>query len=231
MNIKQLPLSERPRERLRMQGADALSTVELLAILLSTGTKKRPVLELAAHLLSCYGSLEKLMQASVEELMEIEGIGPAKAIQLKAALVLAYKATHEMRPLAPIIYSKEAFELIKQEAKELKQEAIFVVLKDIKERLISVERVGIGTLSQVLFHPREIFYPAVRHKAHSIIVAHNHPSGDATPSKMDFELTKHLIKSSQVMGIHLDDHLIVGRGSYFSFKNAGYFEGAQRALA
>jgi DNA repair protein RadC len=171
------------------------------------------------------------MQASVEELMEIEGIGPAKAIQLKAALALAHKASHEMRPLAPIVYSKEAFELIKQEAATLKQEAIFVVLKDIKERLISVERVGVGTLSQVLFHPREIFYPAVRHKAHSIIVAHNHPSGDATPSKIDFELTKHLIRSSQVMGIHLDDHLIVGRGSYFSFKNAGYFEGAQRGLA
>jgi DNA repair protein RadC len=224
MNIKQLPISERPRERLRMQGSDALSTVELLAILLSTGTKKTPVMDLAARILARFGSLEKLICSSLEELMEIDGIGPAKAIQLKAAFALAHKASNEMRPEPPKIGSKEAYELLRSEVANLTQETLFVVLKDVRERLISVEKVGVGTLSQVLYHPREIFYPAVRHKAYSIIVAHNHPSGDTTPSKADYNLTKHLIGSSKVMGIHLDDHLIVGARSYFSFMNAGHFE-------
>ncbi|MGH2638505.1 MAG: JAB domain-containing protein, partial [Rhabdochlamydiaceae bacterium] len=157
MNVRELPLSERPRERLRQQGAEALSTVELLAILLSTGTKKAPVLDLSAQLLSHFGSLKKLMSSSVEELMEIEGIGPAKAIQLKAALALAQKVFNESQPTPPTINTPEAYELVRFELAPLKQEALFVVLKDVKGRLISVEKVSIGTLSEVLVHPREVF--------------------------------------------------------------------------
>lgn len=228
MNVRELPLSERPRERLRKQGAEVLSIVELLAILLSTGTKKIPVLDLAARVLSHFGSLKRVMSCSVEELIKIEGIGPAKAVQLKAALCLAHKAFQETHPVSDSIDSKEAYELVRAELSALKQEALFVILKDVKGRLISVEKVSIGTLSQVLVHPREVFFPAVRHMASSLILAHNHPSGDPTPSKADLDITRHLIKSSQVMGIYLDDHLIVGASSYVSLKCEGYFGSAPR---
>ena len=222
MNVRELPLAERPRERLRTHGAEVLTTVELLAILLSTGTKKLPVLDLAAQILTRFGSLQKLIAASVEELMEVEGIGPAKAVQLKAALSLAHKAIQETLPPSESIDSHEAYELVKGELTTLKQEALYVILKDVKGRLISVERVSVGTLAEVLVHPREIFFPAVRRKAFSIILAHNHPSGDPTPSKADLDLTRHNIRSSQVMGIYLDDHLIIGSSSYCSLKNEGY---------
>ncbi len=230
MNVRELPLSERPRERLRQQGADALSTMELLAILLSTGTKKTPVLDLSARLLSHFGSLKKLMCSSVEELMEIDGIGPAKAIQLKAALALAQKVYNEIQPTPPSIDSKDAYELVRFELSPLKQEALYVILKDVKGRLISVEKVSIGTLSEVLVHPREVFFPAVRHKASSLILAHNHPSGDPTPSDADLEMTRHLIRSSRIMGIHLDDHLIIGAASYVSLKQEGYIASVPRCL-
>jgi DNA repair protein RadC len=228
MNVRELPLAERPRERLRSHGAEALSTIELLAILLSTGTKKLPVMDLAARILTHFGSLKRLISCSIEELMEIDGIGPAKAVQLKAALSLAHKAIQESHPASESIDSKEAYELVRYEFSSLKQEALFVVLKDVKGKLISVEKVSIGTLSEVLVHPREVFFPAVRHKASSLIIAHNHPSGDPTPSNADLEMTRHLIKSSRVMGIDLDDHLIVGANSYISLKNSGYFASAPR---
>ena len=229
MNVRELPLSERPRERLRYQGADALSTVELLAILLSTGTKKTSVLDLAAKLIAHFGSLKKLIASSVEELMEIDGIGPAKAIQLKASLALAQKAFQECHP-ERVVDTQEAYELVRYELAPLKQEALYVILKNIKGRLISVEKISVGTLSEVLIHPREVFFPAVRHKASSFILAHNHPSGDPTPSSADVEITRHLMKSGRVMGIDLEDHLIIGATSFISLKNAGYFAPVPKSL-
>lgn len=223
MNVRELPLNQRPRERLRLQGAEALSTQELLAILLSTGTKKTPVLDLSAKLLSRFGSLSRLIHASVEELTEIEGIGPAKAIQLKAALALAQKASQESPSHKAAVTTEEAYELVRYTLSPLKQEALYVILKDVKGKLISVEKVSVGTLSEVLVHPREVFFPAVRHKASSLILAHNHPSGDPTPSPADLHMTRHLIHSAKVMGIGLDDHLIIGSSSYVSLRNAGYF--------
>lgn len=222
MNVKQLPLSERPRERLRHQGAEALSTVELLAILLSTGTKKTPVLALATELLSHFGSLKRLTGSSVEELMEVEGIGPAKAIQLKAALALALKVFSDTSQTSSCINTEEAYELVRFEMAPLKQEVLYAVLKDVRGRLITIEKISVGTLSEVLVHPREVFFPAVRHKASSLILAHNHPSGDPTPSSADLEMTRHLIRSSRVMGIRLDDHLIVGATTYTSLRREGY---------
>src|SRR5689334_8480815 len=131
MNIKKLPPAERPRERLRHQGPEALSVIELLAIILSTGTQKTSVLDLSAKILTHFGSLRRLMHASVEELMEIKGIGLAKAVQLKAALSLAQKASHESYSLAPSIGALQAYELVRCELQFLKQEVLFVILKDI----------------------------------------------------------------------------------------------------
>ena len=153
MNIKELPLAERPRERLCQQGPEVLSIVELLAIILSTGTQKTSVLDLSAKILAHFGSLKRLTQASVQELMEIKGIGMAKAVQLKAALSLAQRASYESFSFAPLVDTQQAYELVRLELETLKQEALFVILKDIKGRLISVEKVSIGTLSEVLVHP------------------------------------------------------------------------------
>jgi DNA repair protein RadC len=216
-----IPLGERPRERLLHKGAESLSLAELIAILLVTGTQEKSVLLLAQELVLKFGDIHGLLEASVEELKEVKGIGEAKAIQLKAAFAIAQKAQ-------AIPYSKpflrtpeEAFRFAKQEIAAEKQEVLLVLLRDIKGRLIHHERVSVGTLSEVLVHPREVFFPAVKHKAYSLILAHNHPSGDPTPSECDFELTRLLLNSSRVMGIHLDDHLIVSRNSFVSLRERG----------
>ncbi len=221
MSLKELPSSERPRERLLKCGVEALSLAELLAIVLTTGTQGSSVLHVARTLICEFGGLEGLLEASVEELMEIKGIGKAKAIQLKAVFGIALKRQPPAEGAR--IGASEAYALLKESLSSQKQEMLFVVLKDVKEKLICLEKVGVGTLSEVLIHPREIFYPAVRHKASSFILIHNHPSGDPTPSKADLEMTRHLIQSSQVMGIRLDDHVIVGRNSFFSLQEKGLF--------
>lgn len=222
MNLRNLPAQERPRERLLHVGPEALSLAELLAILLTTGTKDKSVLELAHEIVSRFGSLENLLGASIEELMEVKGIGKAKAIQLKAAFGIALKSSQKTFTATHPIEAQEAYELVRHDLAHQKQEMLMVILKDVKGRLITLEKVSIGTLSDVLVHPREIFFPAVRHKASSLILAHNHPSGDPTPSAADLELTRHLIRSSRIMGIHLDDHLIIGASSFISLRASGY---------
>ncbi len=221
MNFREIPLSERPRERLQNHGVEALSLAELLAILLSTGTTGKSVIELSHELVSRFHHLEGLLEASISELMEVKGIGKAKAIQLKAAFGIALKRSPSSSKLK--ITAKEAYELIKDELQDQKKEILKVILKDVKGKLIAQETVSIGTLSEVLIHPREVFYPAVRHCANSMIIAHNHPSGDPTPSKEDLTLTRHLLKSSEIMGIGLDDHLIIGASRFVSLKQLGIF--------
>ncbi|HUD01977.1 MAG TPA: DNA repair protein RadC [Rhabdochlamydiaceae bacterium] len=222
MNLRKLPAQERPRERLVRFGPEALSLAELLAILLATGTKDKSVLELAHEMVVRFGSLQCLLEASIEEMMEVKGIGPAKAIQLKAAFGIALKTSQKTFIAKDPIHTREAYELVRHDLADQKQEMLMVILKDVKGRLIALEKVSIGTLSDVLVHPREIFFPAVRHKASSLILAHNHPSGDPTPSIADLELTKHLIRSSRIMGIHLDDHLIIGSSSFVSLRESGF---------
>lgn len=222
MRLKALPIEERPRERLIQQGIDALSLTELFAIVLGHGTQGKSVLDLAKELLVHFGSLDKLFDASITELMQIKGIGRAKAVQLKAVFGIVLKCRRS--PLSPgaIISHEEAYRIAKGEIEHYKQEVLLVLLRDVKGCLIHQEQVARGTLTQVLAHPREIFYPAVRHKAYSFILAHNHPSGDPTPSHADLELTRALIQSSRVMGIGLDDHLIIGKDSYISLREKGY---------
>lgn len=216
-----MPLEDRPRERLLRYGVESLSLPELLAILLSTGTKGKSVLQLSQELLMHFGDLNGLLEASITELTEIKGIGKAKAIQLKAAFGIALRQSHT--PASPFIAKpRDAFEIVREEIALQKQELLVILLRDVKGRMIHRERVSQGTLSEVLVHPREVFYPAVRHKAHSLIIAHNHPSGDPTPSNADLELTRLLMHSSKVMGIGLDDHLIIGKDSFISLREKGY---------
>ncbi len=217
-----LPVTELPRERLLQYGVDALSVSELLAILLVTGTKGKSVLQLADELLSKFRDLNGLLDASIEELMEVKGIGQAKAIQLQAVFGIALKSKKNYLCERYLVETPEkAFALARQEIAHHKQEVLLVILRDAKTQLIHCEKVSVGTLSEVLVHPREVFYPAVRHKAHSLILAHNHPSGDPTPSPADLELTRLLLHSSRVMGIGLADHLIIGSGCFVSLKEKG----------
>lgn len=220
--IHSIPEEERPRERLLRHGQEALSLADLLAILLGTGTRGKSVLLLAQEMLLQFGGLAGLLEASIEELKQVKGIGDAKAIQLKAAFGIAQRSVKDSLVAKPGLHTPDqAYAIAQQVIAHEKQEVLLVLLKDIKGRLIHQEKVSIGTLSEVLVHPREVFYPAVRHKAFSIIVAHNHPSGDPTPSQADLELTGVLLQSSRVMSIRLDDHLIVCPQSYVSLRERG----------
>ncbi|MES2344585.1 MAG: DNA repair protein RadC [Chlamydiota bacterium] len=218
-----LPQDERPRERLLHFGIEALSLSELLAIVLGTGTKGKNVLQLADELLMRFQGLNGLLEASVEELSEIKGIGKTKAILLQAVFGIALKSRKiNMNGKIFIKTSQAAFDLASGELSHQKQEMLLVILRNVKRQLIHYETVSVGTLSEVLIHPREVFYPAIRHKAHDVIIAHNHPSGDPTPSKADIELTRLLAQSSYILGIGLADHLVVGARSFASMRDLGY---------
>lgn len=220
---KKMPLSELPRERLLRDGMEALSLQELIAILLGTGTQGKSVLILAQELLLSFGGIEGLLNASVEELIKIKGMGKAKAITLKAALGVAHHSAKAKQLLQKkIVTIQDAIEIAQPLIGHLKKEALLVILRDIKCRLIHREVIGLGTLSEVLVHPREVFQLAIRHGAHSLIVCHNHPSQDPTPSEADIRLTKKLLECSKIIGVALIDHLVVCKDTYISLRNADY---------
>lgn len=217
MNLKSLPATERPRERLARYGADALSTIELLAILLGSGTKKASVLQLAAELLGHFGSIQRLSEATLQELQEVQGIGNAKAVQLQAVFAAARRI--EGRQRGELIDTPNAiYELIRDELSNGPVEMLLILLRDVRRRLIHREILSKGTLTELLLHPREVFHAAIRHRAHSIILAHNHPSGDPTPSVQDIEMTQILSSVGKMVGIELSDHLIIGQGKYVSLR-------------
>lgn len=222
-SIQQLPEEERPRERLMRSGAESLSTVELIAIILGSGSRTKPILELAYEIVARFEGLPQLVEATVTELLEIKGIGLAKAIQLKAALNLGMRVSKfNIKPKFRIEHPSHAYYMLKDELEFEKRELFIVILQDVKGYVICHELVSIGTLSQTLVHPREVFYPAIRHKAASLIVAHNHPSGDPSPSQEDFEITKILVEAGKLMNIPLFDHLIIGQQNFISLRQEGF---------
>jgi DNA repair protein RadC len=216
-SLKALPSQDRPRERLAHRGPDALSNVELLAILLGSGTKQCSVMQLASQLMARFGSLQDLSQASVQELSSLKGIGFAKAVQLKAAFSLFSRLS--ITPTDKICFDdpEKIFQLIGQELQRETVEVLMVILFDVKRRLIHREIAARGILTEILVHPREIYHLAIRHRAHTIVVAHNHPSGDVLPSQQDVEMTRILQKAGQIIGIPLTDHLIIAGETYLSF--------------
>ena len=215
MSLKNLPPEERPRERLARYGAEGLSSIELLAILLGSGTKERSVLELASDLLSHFGTVSTLAEATLAELMEVKGIGEAKAIQVKAAFGLLGRM--EKKPQKSLLDSpQKVYDLIRDELQGRKIEMLMVILRDVRKYCLHREVISQGTLTELLLHPREIFHFAIRHRAHTLILAHNHPSGDPTPSTRDLEMTDLLVAAGKVVGIELSDHLIIGSESFIS---------------
>lgn len=217
VKICDMPVEERPREKLDKYGAEILSSAELIAIILGSGTQQRPVLDLAHELIIHFGNLRDLAQATIAELTQVKGIGRAKAIQIKASCALAAKISKIDTPQDKIIrHPREVFDLLKEEMRDEKRERLVALLLDVKGKLIRTETVAIGTLTNIMVHPREVFYPAIRYKAASIILAHNHPSGDPTPSDVDILVTKEIAAAGELIGIPLKDHVIIGNKGYRS---------------
>jgi DNA repair protein RadC len=219
--MRDLPQQERPRERLVRYGADKLSGEELLAVLISRGTAGVPVREIANKLLRKYGSIAAIADATIEELKGIEGIGTAKACQLKAAFELARRLQESQAPTErKELNSPEAvFRLLKPELAGLKKEKFITVLLDVRNRLIRIENVSIGSLDTTIARPREVFEPALRDCARSIIMVHNHPSGDPTPSDDDIRLTRRLVEAGKLLDITVQDHVIIAGERYYSFRS------------
>lgn len=221
-SISHLPHDERPRERLMKYGPEALSAAELIAIVLGSGTKDAPVLQLAQKMIAHFGGLHGLAEATVPELCQVKGIGPIKAIQLCAIFNLSSRLSKAViSPKYKIERPLHVYNLVKDDLGKEKREVFVIIMLDVKGCVIAQQIISIGTLTQAPVHPREVFYPAIRHKAASIILLHNHPSGDLTPSKQDVELTKQLIEAGRLIGIPVHDHLIISEQGYYSLRQQG----------
>lgn len=221
-SVRELPETERPRERLLQVGVEALTLSELIAIILGSGTRHTPVLQLAGALVAKFGTLEKLAEASVEELCQVPGMGQVKAIQLKAAIGLGRRTVQgEIAERYRVEHPAHAYQLVRDLFYQETRELFVVILLDVKGGVMGHQVVSIGTLSRSLVHPREVFFPAVRQRAASIILSHNHPSGDPTPSQEDYATTEALIEAGKTLGIPVRDHLIVGAQGYISLRQKG----------
>lgn len=223
-----LPLEERPRERLVLQGPQAVSSQELLAVLLGRGTAGLSVLDIAQALLARFGSLSGVVNASLEELQEIDGLGPAKAVQLKACLEIAHrvmqedlKGEDERNESKAVASPDDIFKLIRPKVRNLQKEHFYVISFDNRNRVLGVDEVAVGTINSSIVHPRETFDVAIKRKATHIAVSHNHPSGDPQPSEADLLVTKRLAEAGKLMGIQLLDHVIISRSGVYSFKENG----------
>jgi DNA repair protein RadC len=232
MRLKDQPASERPRERLVTLGADALSPAELVAILLRTGLKGANAVEIGKQLVQKYGSLRALAQAPLDDLQTIKGIGRDKAVTLAAAFSLARRMAKELRGESPMLDTPEAVaNLMREDVRLRNVETFQVLLLNTRRRLIEVVKVSDGTLDTILVHPREVFKPAIAANAAAIILLHNHPSGEATPSEADIKVTRDLIRAGQLLKIEVLDHVILGRATqerpkdYVSLRELGYFAG------
>jgi DNA repair protein RadC len=230
MRLKDQPASERPRERLVTLGADALSHAELVAILLRTGLKGANAVDIAQQLVQKYGSLGALAQAALEDLQTVKGIGRDKAVTLAAAFALARKMAEELRRDAPVLDTPEVVaNLMREDARLRNVETFQVLLLNTRRRLIALMKIADGTLDTILVHPREVFKPAIAANAAAIILLHNHPSGEATPSEADIKVTRDLIRAGQLLKIEVLDHVILGRATeerpkdYVSLRELGYF--------
>ena len=222
--VSEVPVFSRPRERLENYGEKALANHELLAILLRTGTKNSNVVGLAMTVLNRFENLNFLKTASIEELMEITGIGKIKAIEIRAAIELGLRISQASQlKIGQITSSRNAGEMLLSEMRDFQQEHVIVLYLNTKNEIIKKETVFIGGLNSSVAHPREIFRGAVRFSAARIIIGHNHPSGSPEPSEADLMFTKRMASCGELMGIEMLDHIIVGETHYISLKELGIF--------
>jgi DNA repair protein RadC len=215
--IKELPASERPQQRLRDYGPDALSTTELLACLLQT-----PTLSQAQELICRFGFPQGLLNASISELCQVSGIGPARAVQIKAALELGRRSMLERQDERyRITAPADAASLLLNEMNGLEQEHLVVITLDTKNRVLSQETLYVGNVKTSLIRVAEVFRPAIRQNAPAIIISHNHPSGDPDPSPEDVRVTRQIVEAGRLLDIDVLDHLVIGDHRYISLKERG----------
>ncbi len=223
--IREIPSNERPRERLLRHGPSALSTAELLAIQLRTGTKERSAIGLAEQLLSAFQGMRGVAAASVEELMGVKGVGEVKAVEISASVEFGKRLAVLGADTLPVISSpQDVANLLMPELRDQKKEHLKTLLLDSKNRVLKMCTVTIGILDSSLVHPREVFKDAIIASAASIIVVHNHPSGDPTPSPEDNRVTKRLFDAGKIIGIDLLDHIILGDNRWISLKQSGVID-------
>ena len=214
MRIRDISQEQRPRER--MARGEALSEAELLAIILQKGTREENVIDMSHRLISAY-SLEKLSSCSLVELQAIKGIGPAKAMQIKAVFELSKRVKYQNNGKV-IKTAKDVYDYCWPKMQHLDREQFRVLLLDSKNKVIKDEVVSVGTLNVSIIHPREVFKTAIKESANAIILVHNHPSGDVRPSKEDEEITERLMEAGETLNIKVLDHVVVGNNEWRSCK-------------
>ncbi|QOV13381.1 DNA repair protein RadC [Viridibacillus arvi] len=221
--IRDVHQDDRPRERLKRQGAESLSSQELIAILLRTGTKEESVLHIANRVLTSFEQLHELKHAAIEEITSVKGIGEAKAIQLLAAIELGRRMSQQrIEDRYTIRSPQDAATYLMADMTALLQEHFVVLFLNVKNQIIHKQTIFIGSLNASIVHPREIFREAVKRSAASLVCAHNHPSGNPAPSPEDIEVTKRIQEAGYIIGIELLDHVIIGDHQFISLKEKGY---------
>lgn len=222
LRIMDLPESERPREKLIRYGAETLSNGELLAIILRTGNSNENIVNLSNRILKESGGLNGLLISSSEDFLGLRGIGEAKAAQLLALGEISkrfksFRSGDEYKISQP----KDAADLLMESMRHLKQECLKVIMLNTKNIVITIKDASLGSLNSSIVHPREVFCEAIKKSSASIIISHNHPSGDPTPSSEDINLTHRIKECGKLLGIELLDHIIIGDGCYVSLKEKG----------
>jgi len=225
--IKDLPEDERPRERIAQKGARTLSDAEILAVFFGTGTKGRSAVDVGRSMIDHFGSLRNLSRASVQELLAIDGVGPAKAAHLAAAFEFGRRLSIEPYSDQSVTSPEDVYELVGPEMQQLTQESVRAILLNHRKKLIHIVEIFRGTANESFANPSEILRPAIGHSASAMILVHNHPSGDPSPSRADHDATRRMQSACSAVGIEFTDHVIVGSRSlneaepYFSFREGG----------
>lgn len=216
--IKDLPLDERPREKLKNKGAESLSNEELIAIILRCGNKEESVKDLAIRLVKTLATFHDFNSITYQDLTKIKGIKEAKAISILASIELGRRLVNS-QPTAKtkITTAEEIFLMFKPKIMNLKQEKLFAIFLNTKNEIITYETIFIGTQNKSITHPREIFNSAIKNSAVKLILIHNHPTGDVTPSKEDIAFTENIVKIGKMIQIPLIDHIIISETHFFSF--------------
>lgn len=220
--VHDLPKPERPRERLKQFGPEALSAQELLALIIGRGVSKKSVMTIAQELLIKFGNVKAISEATLEELSQIKGIGFAKAAQIKACFELGKR--QDLEPEQKDFDIKDPQSVVKAIRASIKDKAkehFKLILLNARNKIIGISTISIGSLNASIVHPREVFKDAIMHTAYSVVLAHNHPSGDPEPSEDDLTMTKRLIEAGKILGIEVLDHIIITKNGYFSFKDRG----------